>query len=70
MSAGAPRGRTLMRPSAQHLSLSLVEHPSFKFRTFGAYEPLATPATLTPIDDEDDDMVRSYPPAPRNAPHN
>lgn len=73
MSAGASQRRTLMRPGAQHLSLSLVEHPSFKFRTYGAYASLATPvaSTLTPIDDEsgeDDDMVRFYPPAPRNAP--
>ena len=72
MSAGASRRRTLMRPGAQHLSLSLVEHPSFKFRTYGAYASLATPATLalTPIDDdsgEDDDTVRFSSPAPKNA---
>jgi hypothetical protein len=62
-----------MRPGAQHLSLSLVEHPSFKFRTYGAYASLATPAasTLTPIDDEsgeDDDKVRFSSPVSKKCP--
>src|SRR6266576_1461228 len=52
MSAGAPRRRTLLRPAAQNLSLSLVEHPSFKFRTFGAYDSGFLPTSPTSIDEE------------------
>ncbi|PFH49150.1 hypothetical protein AMATHDRAFT_5123 [Amanita thiersii Skay4041] len=35
--------RSIIRPSAQHLTLPLVEHPAFRFRTYGAYQP-STPS--------------------------
>ena len=58
MSAGAPRRRTLLRPAAQNLSLSLVEHPSFKFRTFGAYDSgFSPPTSIDEEPGESDDMV-------------